>query len=448
LTADPIALEIENIIRMIMKTRYIAGWLVLLVASLMSQALAQQEVDAVVAKVEDTPILKSEVDRQVELLRMSLPQSQASDDSLRKIALESLIETQLLLAKAKADSLTADDKEVEERLNKSIENMKAQFPDEAAFNAQLKEEGLNLAQLKEKHRKDAKNQILIQKLLDREIRSKVKEPTARELEQFYATHKDSFPPEPEKVELSHILIIPKPGEAAKKNFEAQVRQVIAALQDKKVSFAALAKRYSMDKATAADGGNLGLVDTNDLFPEIRSQISNLKVGQVSSPIQSRVGIHFVKLIEKQGDKFRLAHILIYPEPTEADINRAKRTANSLRNRVTAGGEDFAKVAQTYSDDEESKGKGGRLGEMPIDAFGRYPEIKDELAAMSEGEVSEVLRTDTGFHIFKLHRRIPIQQPTFEDIKPQIREYIMGKRMQELYEEWMKELKKKFYVERK
>lgn len=431
-----------------MKRGYIAGWLVLLIGSLVSPSLAQQEVDAVVAKVEETPILKSEVDRQVELLRMSMPQTQAPDDSLRKLALESLIETQLMLAKARTDSLTVDDREVEERLNKSIENMRSQFPSEAAFNAQLKEEGLTLAQLKDRHRKDAKNQILIQKLIDREIRSQVKEPTTKEMEQFYASHKDSFPPEPEKLEISHILIIPKPGETAQRNFEAKVKQVMAALQEKKLSFAALAKRYSMDRATAADGGNLGLVDTNDLFPEIRSQIVKLRIGQVSPPIQSRVGIHFVKLIEKQGDKFKLAHILLYPQPTEADVNRAKRTAAGLRHRVTTGGEDFAKVAQSYSDDEETKDNGGRLGEIPIDAFGRYPEIKDELATLMPDSISEVLRSDTGFHIFKLHRRIPRQQPTFESIKPQIREYLMGQRMQELYEKWMQELKKKYYVERK
>jgi peptidyl-prolyl cis-trans isomerase SurA len=408
---------------------------------------AQEPVDAVVAKVEDTAILKSEVDRQVDLYKMAGPMSQLPDDSLRKMALESLIETNLMLTKAKAESLAVADEEVEARLEKSIQNMRAQFPTEEAFQAQLKEEGLTLAQLKDKHRQDARSQLLIQKLIDRTLRPKVGEPTTKEMEQFYDTHRDSFPPEPEKVELSHILIVPKPGEQATRNFETKGRQVMAAIQAKKLPFATIAKRYSMDKGSAANGGELGWVTKDDLFPEIRDKIQKLRVGQVSEPIQSRVGIHFVKMLEKQGERMRLAHVLIFPTPTEADIARAKRTATGLRSRVTTGGEDFAKVAQTYSDDEENKNKGGSLGQMPVEAFGRYPEIRDELATLAPDSISEVLKSDTGFHVFKLHKRIPMQQPTYETVKPQLREYIMGKKMQELYETWMKELKKKYYVER-
>jgi peptidyl-prolyl cis-trans isomerase SurA len=411
-------------------------------------ASAQEPVDAVVAKVEDMPILKSEVDRQVELYKMAGPMAKLPEDSLRKLALESLIETNLMLAKAKADSLTATNEEVEARLDKSIENMRAQFPTEEAFQAQLKEEGLTLAQLKDKHRRDARSQILIQKLIDRTLRPKVGEPSAKEMEQFYTDHRDSFPPEPEKVEISHILIIPKPGELATRNFETKARQVMAAIQAKKLSFGAIAKKYSMDKGSAAGGGELGWVVKDDLYPEIRDKIVKLKIGQVSEPIQSRVGVHFVKMLEKQGERMRLAHILLFPTPTEADVARAKKTATGLRTRVTTGGEDFAKVAQTYSDDEETKDKGGSLGQMPVEAFSRYPEIRDELATMAEGEISEVLKSDTGFHVFKLYKRIPMQQPTYETVKPQLREYIMGKKMQELYENWMKELKKKYYVERK
>jgi len=420
----------------------------LILAALFAGAAAQEPVDAVVAKVEDVPILKSEVDRQVELYRLTVPLSKVSEDSLRKMSLESLIETNLMMVRARSESLSVTDQEVEARLNMSIENMRAQFPTEEAFNAQLKEEGLTLAQLKDKHRQDARSQLLIQKLIDRTIRPKVGEPTAKEMEKFYESHKDSFPPEPERVDLSHILIIPKPGEQATRAFEGKVRQAMAALQEKKLSFATIAKRHSMDKRSASEGGDLGWVVKEDLFPEIREQIQKLRVGQVSDPIQSRAGIHFVRMMEKQGERMRLAHILLFPEPTEADIARAKRTANGLRTRATTGGEDFAKVAQTYSDDEETKGKGGSLGLVPVEAFSRYPEIKDELATMAEGEISDVMRTETGFHVFKMHKRLPMQQPTFETVKPQLREYIMGKKMQELYENWMKELKKKYYVERK
>jgi peptidyl-prolyl cis-trans isomerase SurA len=410
-------------------------------------AHAQADLDAIVGKVEDMPILRSEVERQVELFRLQAPNDSTPADSLRKAALESMIESKVMLAEAKAESVQASDNEVEQRLTKSIENMRAQFPTEAAFQEQLKREGVSLAQLKEKHREDARSQIMIQKLVDRNLRPKVGEPTTKEMEQFYASHQDSFPPEPEKLDLSHILIVPKPGEQAQRNFQSRLQQTIQATKLKK-NFATTAKKLSQDLNSAPNGGDLGWVSKGDLFPEIEKQVSKLKVGQVSGPIQSRVGIHFVKMIERKPDStMHLAHILLFPAPTEADRAKARKTVTALRRRVAEGGEDFAKVAGTYSDDADSKEKGGSLGQMPVESFNRYPTIKDELAGMSEGDISDVVESDTGFHIFKLVKRYPMQQPTYETVKEQLKEYLKAKKMQELYENWMKELKKKYYVER-
>jgi peptidyl-prolyl cis-trans isomerase SurA len=427
-----------------MKKIYLAG--VLLLLALPCSLYAQTARDGVVAVVDEQPILQSELDKQVSLLKLQLNQSQniMPEDSLNKLALERLIEVRLLMLQAKKESLDVTDAEVEEALNKSIGEMRSQFPSEEAFNAQLKAEGTDIAKLKSKHRADAKNQLLMQKLIDKNIRSRVAPPTEKEVLAFYASHKDSIPPEPEKAEVSWIVIVPKPGTAAKTAAINRYNQVMAKLKAKG-DFAALAKKYSQDPGSAANGGDLGWFGRNQMVPEFEKACFEGKVGQVTET-DTRYGRHIIKVLEKKGDQVRAAHILIQPVPTEADLAKARKLAAGLYRRVTTGKEDFGRVAKTYSDDPMSKENNGLLGLIPVEAF---PDaIKTELASMQEGDISEAVETEQGLTILKLNKRVAAKEPTYENVKNDLVEYLKNKKMQESLEAYLKTLKTKYVIERK
>ncbi|MBI5805422.1 peptidylprolyl isomerase [candidate division TA06 bacterium] len=427
-----------------MKKIYLAGGLLLL--ALTCSLYAQTAGDGVVAVVDEQPVLQSELDKQVSLLKLQLNQTQniIPEDSLKKLALERLIEVRLLMLQAKKESLEVTDAEVEEALNKSIGEMRSQFPSEEAFNAQLKAEGTNIDKLKAKHRPDAKNQLIMQKLIDKNIRARVSPPTEKEVLDFYASHKDSIPPEPEKAEVAWIVVVPKPGPAAKTAAIKKYNEVMAKL-NAKGNFAALAKKYSQDQGSAVNGGDLGWFGRNQMVPEFEKVCFEAKVGQVVET-DTRYGRHIIKVLEKKGDQVHAAHILISPIPTEADLAKARKLAAGLYRRVTTGKEDFGRVAKTYSDDPMSKENSGLLGLIPVEAF---PDaIKTELASMQEGDISEAVETEQGLTILKLNKRVAAREPTYENIKNDLVEYLKNKKMQESLEGYLKNLKTKYVIERK
>jgi peptidyl-prolyl cis-trans isomerase SurA len=103
--------------------------------------------------------------------------------------------------------------------------------------------------------------------------------------------------------------------------------------------------------------------------------------------------------EGKGDELLLAHILVVvPEQASADKiqnyrGRAEQALAKLR-----GGASFAQVAAGYSDAQDAL-KGGELGWRPADRM--PPMFADALAKMKPGDVSDVLRSPSGFHIIKL-----------------------------------------------
>lgn len=96
------------------------------------------------------------------------------------------------------------------------------------------------------------------------------------------------------------------------------------------------------------------------------------------------------------EQVRVSHILIGTPPGEDDPD-ARRTATEILGRIRAG-EDFGELARQYSEDPGSAARGGDLG-----FFGRgqmVPEFETVAFSLEPGEVSDLVRTDYGFHIIK------------------------------------------------
>jgi len=84
--------------------------------------------------------------------------------------------------------------------------------------------------------------------------------------------------------------------------------------------------------------------------------------------------------------------------------------------------DFLEVAKRYSDEGDRSEKGGELPMGPVKAF--VPSVRDAVSRMKKGEISEVVESPFGYHVFKLIERKPPQQKPFEAVK---REIIEGER---------------------
>jgi peptidyl-prolyl cis-trans isomerase C len=154
--------------------------------------------------------------------------------------------------------------------------------------------------------------------------------------------------------------------------------------------------------------------------------------------------------DKNKDKYveeeqvRARHILIKvpPEASPADDTKLKGKADDALKRAKQG-EDFAVLATELSDDS-SKGNGGDLGFFPR---GRMVAPFEEVAfALQPGQMSEVVRTQFGYHIIKVEEHKTGRALPFDEAKSQVKEDLTQQQTYERYQQYMAGLRGKAKVE--
>src|SRR5690606_31269287 len=135
------------------------------------------------------------------------------------------------------------------------------------------------------------------------------ESSRKEVEDFFRTYKDSLGIIPEKVKISHIYRNPKASDEVKKKSRELAEAILDSVKSG-VDFAELAKKYSEDPGSAAQGGDLGFVKRGIFYPEFESAAFSLEPNEISEVVESPAGFHIVQLLEKRGESVHTRHILI------------------------------------------------------------------------------------------------------------------------------------------
>ena len=246
--------------------------------------LRGEVIDKIVARVGEEVITLSEVEERLEPVLKQYKKIYSGQDWGKRVRiareeiLEGLIEEKILLQEAKKLNLEVTEREMEE----VIKDLKSRFLSEEEFKKAIEKEGKDFRQFKE----DIKKQLLIKKVLQIEVLSKIKV-SLKEMEEFYHQYQDDFSLPPE-VNLSQILI-----KGGSKEAEEKAKQIWGRIQ-KGEDFYMLAKEFS-EGPFADQGGRIGFVKENHLLPEIRLKIKSIKVGEISSPIKCSDGYHIIKL---------------------------------------------------------------------------------------------------------------------------------------------------------
>ncbi|MBW6432124.1 peptidylprolyl isomerase [Patescibacteria group bacterium] len=92
--------------------------------------------------------------------------------------------------------------------------------------------------------------------------------------------------------------------------KAQADDVYKKVTAKDADFAALAKEYSQDPSSSANGGDLGFFEKGRMVPEFEEAAFKLKKGEISEPIRTVYGYHIIKVTDIKGDEIKASHILI------------------------------------------------------------------------------------------------------------------------------------------
>lgn len=146
-----------------------------------------------------------------------------------------------------------------------------------------------------------------------------------------------------------------------------------------------------------------------------------------------------KMVEPE--MVRARHILIKVDAKADETSRAKalQTIQDIKKKIDAG-EDFAELAKKFSEDPGSAKKGGDLGPFPRGVM--VKEFEDTAFNLNVGKVSDIVKTDYGYHIIRCEERKVEQKKSFDEVKEYIKEFLFRKEMEEKYTAWIDGIRKK------
>lgn len=135
--------------------------------------------------------------------------------------------------------------------------------------------------------------------------------------------------------------------------------------------------------------------------------------------------------------YRVAQIFlpVAPNADAATIAAVRSKAAELTKQARSG--DFAALAKEHSLDAPSASRGGEVGNLPLAQL--LPETRDIVSSMQPNQVSEPVRSVSGFHVIKLLASQPTRPATLEEVKPTLKAALREQRQQELVKEYLSTL---------
>jgi len=411
-----------------------------------SSGIAQEEVlDRIVAVVDDEIILFSELKWQIqlELMQRRVDPDRVDDALMRRMeqeVLRGMVADKIVLAKARADSIVVKPKDVDDALNEQLENLRREAGSERAYQAELKREGITERDLKRRLRRQIEHYLLKQQVM-MELARKITI-SNKELEAFYQTHKDSLPEQKEQVSLSHIMIVPKAGEARRRAAREKAEQILQRARAGE-DFAELARTYSEDPGSAKKGGDLGFFTRGTMRPAFEEAAFALQPGEISDLVETPLGIHIIKVEEKKGDQIRVRHILFRAQVTSEDKNRTIEQLKALRQRAL-NGEKFEALARAYSEDTRTVNRGGFLGWIAPEDL--PPSFRSVVESMKPGDISAPIESSSGYHVIRLNEHTKGGPINLTDHRDLLEEMARQQKIQQAFDEMIEREKNKIYVD--
>ena len=375
-------------------------------------------VDKTVAVVGNEVIMISDIESEVQVMLYNY--GQQSDRKARCEILENLMSSKLFLMQARLDSLVVNDEMVEAELNNRIDMLKSNFGSEEAVEQEF---GKPIYRLRQEWRQDVADQSLTQDM-QREIASGIPTLTPYDVQKYVdATDPEDLPVVPIKYQLSQICIYPD-REAA----NIAVKERLLAIRERIMNgekFSTLARIYSQDPGSARKGGELGMASKSIFWPIFSDTAMSLKPGIVSQIVETPDGFHIIEVLEKKGDMFNARHILLKPEYTAEDRNKAFRTLDSLKTELANEAVTFELAARFYSEDPATRTNGGQMADPETgSSYFEIDQLKPQdyaaIRDLKEGEISVPVESldnegrdgNTVYKIIKVDKILPAHPASF------------------------------------
>jgi peptidyl-prolyl cis-trans isomerase SurA len=404
--------------------------ILILACSLSANTYASIEVlDRIAVIVDDGLIMESQIKSGFKEI-VSLYEEQniplPGTDNLKDQVIESLIIEELQLQMANRAGVRISDSELNDAITRIANNSQMELEE---FIAYIENDGESY----ESFRENVRKQMLIQRVQRGKVGSEINI-TEKEFAAFMETDESLVELEPELF-VRQILV--------RGSDEADA--VILRIENGE-EFFEIAKEVSIS-SNSINGGELPwrkIVDMPELFS---NALKNEDIGFISEPLKSGAGFHILKVEDKRGpfvqyeDQWFSRHILLSPSAIR-DEESTELEINTIRDRVL-NGEEFADLAEEYSEDPGSAKQGGNLDWLGKDVLA--PEFEKVMIDSSIGIVSEVFQTQFGFHFLEVleKRNYDMTRDLIEDRAYQL---LYGRKYEEELENTLRSMRADAFVE--
>ncbi len=411
-------------------------------------------IDKTVATVGGETILLSDLESEVQQRRAY---GMGSDRDARCEVLEAMMESKIFLMQARIDSLTVNSDMVEGNMAQRIDWFRTQLGGDEEMEKYF---GKPLYKLRQEWKKALEEQSLTEQ--ERfQVADKIPEVTPYDVKTYMdTTAKEDLPVVPQKYQLSQICIYPDREAAA-----VAVKEKLLSLRERIMNgerFATLARIYSEDPGSARRGGELGMASKSIFWPAFSDAAMALRPGVISQIVETPDGFHIIEVLEKKGDMFNARHILLKPQYTADDREKAFSRLDSLKTKIQEKEITFEMAARFFSEDPASRTNGGQMADpatgssyFDIDQMkpADYAAIKD----LKEGEISEPVESldnegyqqgrsgNLVYKIIRVDKIIPAHTATFEKDYTQILDKVTNAKQIEAIDAFLEDKIKETYI---
>lgn len=426
-------------------------YLLLLILTLPFGFLSAQKnvVDKIVAIVGDEIILKSDIENA--FLQEQGRGVISSSPDFRTELLEQQLVQKLLMAQAAVDSITVSEDDVENALSGQIDNFISNIGSQERLEAYW---GKSLQAIKDELRNPMRERLITEEM-QQKIVEKIRITPSEVRSYFKKIPKDSLPDMPDRYEIQQIILQPNVSDGEKERIRERLREYREQILKGEKTFSTLAVLYSEDPNSAVRGGELGYIPRSNLDPAFAEAAFNLKPGRISKIVESEFGFHIIQLIDRQGDKINVRHILLRPQVADAEKEEALHRLDTIRQYINEGKMTFEEAAYYFSSDKKTKNNGG-LFANPLTAEAKIAradipgEMAKEVNRLKTGEISEpfVTHTENGseeYKIIKIKAFYPQHKANLDDDWQNFELMLTREKQMEKLEKWIKEKQENTYI---
>jgi len=390
-------------------------------------------------------VLYSEVDQVTQMFAMQAQLNSYSDpqviQQLRARALEELLNQQVLLEYARQETIEVEDRQITMQLDQQLQNVEMQY---GSLKKAAQAFGVDQYKIKAYYEDQIRKNLLVERV-KMELFSDIKV-SRREVEDFYVTWQDSFPPKNPQVDFSILSVSIELGDEKLARLRTQLGTIKSDIVAGRLSFEDAARQFSADPGSAANGGSLGLVGKGVFVKPFEDAAFSLKKGELSGLVETQFGIHLLRLDERQGDQVSISHILLMPT---ADDNDRKTTAEKLekiRSAILLDSTSFGAEVGKYTKDEYIVSRKGRMGATDISLL---PEDLHELLLnIPLEQISMPVFSAEQYHLIIVHDRNEGGKVNLTDHWAEVESMSLEFKKRDRYENWITDQRERMYIQLK